>query len=584
MYVLGISEIDNDAGVTLIEDGEVVCAINEERFSRIKRHRGFPHRSVEWVLEFAKTSLRDVDMIAVARTDPEEFPERFHRYREKVRAFDYFDRSDPSPLWCKMLNLLINNYRAVGRAERLSSDMSAEIRQWIQANGCAHKVRRVHHHYAHAACAYWGSGFERALAVTLDGQGEGTSSEIYLVDHGKFTKLVDITRPNSMGLLYSSITKLLGFKSGRHEGKVTGLAAYAEPDPRLLDEFQRLAYFRKPGCFAAPCVYGNHFRLGLLLRRFGRQQMAAAVQRVLEDVISEYVSHWVRETGEKKVVLAGGVVGNVKLNQRIFEIDGVREIFVFPHMADGGLGYGAAQVAYRETTGDTSFRGIREVYWGPAYSDAEVRATLERHGLRYQRMNDVEDHIAGLLARKQVVAHFDGRLEFGPRALGNRSILFHAGDRTVNDWLNKRLNRTEFMPFAPVTLEEDAPANYIALEGAELASRFMTITFGCSDRMKAECPAVVHVDGTARPQLVTAESNPRIHRILRAYKRLTGIGSVINTSFNMHEEPIVCSPEDAVRAFLQGHLDHLAIGDYLVTHPDLVETAELPPGGSRPSA
>jgi carbamoyltransferase len=189
----------------------------------------------------------------------------------------------------------------------------------------------------------------------------------------------------------------------------------------------------------------------------------------------------------------------------------------------------------------------------------------------------VEPEIARLLADGRVVARFNGRMEFGPRALGNRSILYHCSDPTVNDWLNKRLERTEFMPFAPATIEDEAESSFVGLSGAEHAAEFMTIIFDCSDEFRASCPAAVHVDGTARPQIVRQATNPSFHRVLEEYRKLTGVGTVVNTSFNMHEEPIVCSPEDAVRAFLLGHLDYLAIGHYVVENPHLEPVVGTPP-------
>jgi carbamoyltransferase len=185
--------------------------------------------------------------------------------------------------------------------------------------------------------------------------------------------------------------------------------------------------------------------------------------------------------------------------------------------------------------------------------------------------------IAELIAAGRVVARFNGRMEFGPRALGNRSILYHCADASVNDWLNKRLDRTEFMPFAPATIEDEAKSNFTDLDGAEHAAEFMTITSDCSDQFKRSCPAAVHVDGTARPQIVRAQTNPSFHRLLDEYRKLTGVGTVVNTSFNMHEEPIVCVPEDAVRSFLRGHLDYLAIGPYLVENPKLGPVVGKPP-------
>jgi carbamoyltransferase len=202
-----------------------------------------------------------------------------------------------------------------------------------------------------------------------------------------------------------------------------------------------------------------------------------------------------------------------------------------------------------------------------------LEAALNDAGLRFDRHHDIELEIARLIADNQVVGRFDGRMEYGPRALGNRSILYPAQDPDVNQWLNHRLGRTEFMPFAPATLYEDRHENYLHIDGAEFTAQFMTITFDCTPSMKEQCPAAVHVDGTARPQLVSETSNPSFYRVLSEYKRLTGVSSVINTSFNMHEEPIVCSPEDAIRAFVDGRLDYLAIGPFLATSHERAHAA-----------
>jgi carbamoyltransferase len=207
------------------------------------------------------------------------------------------------------------------------------------------------------------------------------------------------------------------------------------------------------------------------------------------------------------------------------------------------------------------------VYFGPHYSNHLIRRELRAAGLPFDYLELIEPKIAQLIHEGRVVARFNGRMEYGPRALGNRSILYRANEPEVNQWLNQRLGRTEFMPFAPVTLYEERHQCYQNVDGAEFAAQFMTITFDCTDFMKRTCPAAVHVDGTARPQLVRQETNPSLYRVLREYYQLSGIPSVINTSFNMHEEPIVNSPGDAVRAFLQGNLDYLAIGNFLVAHP-----------------
>jgi len=233
-------------------------------------------------------------------------------------------------------------------------------------------------------------------------------------------------------------------------------------------------------------------------------------------------------------------------------------------------------------------RGITDVYLGAGYTDDEIRRSIDTAELRCDRPDDMAAEVAHLLAIGHVVARFDGRMEYGPRALGNRSILYQPSDRSVNDWLNQNLNRTEFMPFAPATLIERASKCYLNTDGAIDAARFMTITFQCTDWMKKTCPGVVHIDGTARPQLVDKDHNPGYYRIIAEFEKITGIPSIINTSFNMHEEPIVCSPEDAIRAFKLGQLDYLVIGSYLIKSPypmthELIPTPQLVEKGAAPA-
>jgi carbamoyltransferase len=263
------------------------------------------------------------------------------------------------------------------------------------------------------------------------------------------------------------------------------------------------------------------------------------------------------------------VNANVKLNQRIHECLGVKNVFVYPNMGDGGCGTGAAFVACAEA-------GIRPekvetVYLGPDYADYEIEDCLKEAHVTYRRMLEPEVEIAHELSKNRIVARFNGRMEYGPRALGNRSVLYQAKEPEVNLWLNQQLGRTEFMPFAPAVLVESCDELFLNISGAERTAEFMTITFDCTEKMCMESPAAVHIDKTARPQLVTQQSNPSFHKLLTEYKKITGLSVLINTSFNMHEEPIVCSPKDAVRAFLDGRIDLLAIGNYLAFHPQLDE-------------
>lgn len=261
-------------------------------------------------------------------------------------------------------------------------------------------------------------------------------------------------------------------------------------------------------------------------------------------------------------------MANVKLNQRIHALEEVNRTFIHPGMGDDGLAVGAALYKCFQLCKKTKTRfesnAIDNVYWGPEYSNKEIEQALDEFEFPYEFHERIESRVAGLLSDGKIVARFAGRMEYGPRALGNRSILYQTKDTTVNDWLNKRLKRTEFMPFAPVTIKEYAYQCYTSLNGAEHTAKFMTITSDCTDGMKEHCPGVVHIDGTARPQLIEREINPSYYEIIDEYRKMTGVPSVVNTSFNMHEEPIVCTPNDALRAFRDGSLDYLAIGKFLV--------------------
>jgi carbamoyltransferase len=388
---------------------------------------------------------------------------------------------------------------------------------------------------------------------------------VSLGEGGKIRRLRGFRFPHSLGLFYETVTSSLGFKPDRHAGKIVGLAAYG--DPEVLSDLL-LAYFDRPAgdyrMFQGLNVYFSRY----LATRFTKIDMAAAYQHVLEVVACDLVRHWLRETGCSDVVLSGGVAANVKMNQRIHELDGVRGTFVYPNMGDGGCGTG---LALHFSCRNGAREPLRDVYLGPDFTDAEIRRELEQLALPFSEPSDLAGEIARRIHAGQVIARFSGRMEYGPRALGNRSVLYHARDPKVNHWLNQRLGRTEFMPFAPVTLWEARHRCYQRIDGAEHAAEFMTITFDCTDWMKENCPAAVHVDGTARPQLIRRDTNPEYYRIIEEYQKLSGIPCLINTSFNMHEEPIVCSPADAIRAFRQGRLDGLAIGSYLVLDAALHE-------------
>jgi carbamoyltransferase len=605
MKVLGISPLDKDSTVTLVEDGVIKYAAAEERFTRVKLQDGFPWRALENALEATGTAVSEIERVVYPFLTYDEETRLFEKNLAKERDFlnetdintssdelrearsrvpsgrppvpglsDPNERFDKGLLKSVAYRLLasegvVSRNVAKRSSEKWGREATAFHYRWQQeletALGeleLAGKLKRVEHHLTHAANAYYNSGFDEALVVTLDGYGSGLSGSVNLGRGGRIERLHGQEYPHSLGTFYESVTSALGFKPSRHEGKIVGLAAYG--DPEVLGDVLRRRFVQNNGGFRI-VETNNVYFARLLASQFPKIDVAAAYQRVLEEVATAYVSQYLEKTGVRNLVLSGGVVANVKLNQRLREIEGVEGIFIHPNMGDGGCGTGAALL---EFAGTPALSGrLNDVYLGPEFSGDQIAEALRTAQLPFTQYRPVEPKIAMLLAAGKVVARFDGRMEYGPRALGHRSILYHAKEPAVNQWLNQRLGRTEFMPFAPATLYEHRAANYLHVDGAEYAAQFMTITFDCTESMRRDCPAAVHVDGTARPQLVSEQGSPGFHRILTEYYRLTGVPSVINTSFNMHEEPIVCTPDDAIRAFLQGNLDYLAIGDFLVEHP-----------------
>jgi len=604
--ILGISPLDKDASASLVEDGRVLFAAGEERFNRVKQTSGFPKLAIEAALNATGTDPDEIDVVAypflewdkeaeliqdalqaedkwMAGFTPPELAPILHRAQDRVpmRAGSVHGLRTPDQRkekgWLKELfHSLGGSNDQVSRAlaRQASSEWALQAREdhrrWseelqagLSALGLAGKLRRSEHHLSHAANAYIASGFERALIVTLDGYGSGLAGSVSIGENGRIRRLHNLRFPHSLGSFYESVTSSLGFHPDRHAGKIVGLAAYGDPQV-LAEALLSRIDFLDDGDFH---IYQNlnvHFSRHLAAR-FPMIDVAAAWQYVLEVLAARLVRHWVRKTGCGTVVLSGGVTANVKMNQRIHEIEEVEHTFVYPNMGDGGCGTGLALLWSAKGRVLPTYD---QVYFGPGYTPAEIETELQRAGLRYERPDDLVGEIARRVHAGEVIGRFGGRMEYGPRALGNRTILYHAREPEVNQWLNKRLGRTEFMPFAPVTLWEAREKCYLNLEGAEHAAEFMTITFDCTEFMRTNCPAAVHVDGTARPQLIRKEVNPEYHAILSAYEKLSGIPCLINTSFNMHEEPIVCSPRDAVRAFLLGHLDGLAIGPFYVPHPE----------------
>ncbi len=567
--------VGHDTGVALItEDGNILAAHSEERFSRVKMDGGFPFRAVEALQRVVRFTPKDLSCVAVP----------FMSLGDKAREGSHLllaSLRDPSLGFRQSRNRIDQDQfqkgmEAIGAYRYLDGYMAqlrevrvrdgrpnlADWREFLRYSGLdSVPLVQVDHHVAHAAGAYYTSGWDEALLITCDGVGALKSGIVAVGRKGHLEVISRTFYPHSPGGFWEAITAICGFHHMKHGGKITGLAAYGDPEAscyRIMETALSLN-----GLTIRSAVDPIH--MARQLQGFSREDIAATAQRRLEEVVTGLVRQASRRTGLNRIALAGGVFANVKLNQKIAAMEEIEEIYIYPAMGDEGLALGAALYAAGKGGYLEPFR-LKDLYLGPEYSDCEIETALKEERILCTRYAEPElaEKVADLLAQGRVVALFRGRMEFGPRALGHRTILYQTTDPKVNDWLNERLARSEFMPFAPVTLEEHVRRCYKDARSCCYAAQFMTITYDCTGWMKQISPGVVHLDGTARPQLISKEAEPFYYNILNHYYRKTGIPSLINTSFNMHEEPMVCTPRDAVQAFQKGNLDALVIGPFLV--------------------
>ncbi len=504
MIILGITNNDL-AGACLVRDGTIVAAASEERFTRQKDHKAWPSRSIDYVLGEAGIDLADIDRIAYGWNAGFDAGRHLDLYLDRV-----LEEARERPEGLPHLRKRIADEMANDKAKR------GEFDAFVRANGLRGKVEYIDHHECHALGAFVCSPFDEALTLTCDGRGDFQSLTVthYRADGGE--------------------TVLQRLRARCGELYLPSYDGYSDP---LL---QRCAAERPA-------------------------DVAAAAQRHSEDLLVAIARQHVARTGCANLCLAGGVFGNVKLNQRLREIPGVRDVYVLPCMGDGGLALAAAvAVAYREN--GTRFPAP-SMALGPDARSAAQNAELiasQYPQLAYSRPANLIETLVEALRENQVLGMFKGRMEFGPRALCNRSIVYHPGDASANDWLNQRMERTEFMPFAPVTAVEHAEACYVGWREDQVAADYMTMTYDCHADFRERCPAVVHVDGTARPQIIRPQADPFMHALLHAWHARSGQPALINTSFNRHEEPIVCAPQDALGALEDGMVDLVVLGESLL--------------------
>jgi carbamoyltransferase len=562
MNVLGV-HIGHDSSVALVRDGQIIADVAEERFARIKHYSGIPFKSLDYCLSEGGISMSDVDVVAVSS-------------KYSVPHLNYLLEMDDAQQEKRTIPArAADAYRRFRRGGIVTPPI------YLKRHRLQRRTRIVHieHHLAHAASAYYSSGLakpEKTLIVTCDGAGDGVSLCMWRGEGGRIIPLKKFGIDGSIGWFYSNVTEALGWIHGDGEGKTMGLAPYGDPlkckgcldrfypkyasgDLVERHDFGTAGYWNERG--SVEYHLDEAYDIRRLIDHFGREHIAAEAQRVLEEQIVALVSSWLFKERTDILCAAGGVFLNVKLNQRLWYSGCVGKHWTYPNCGDSGLAFGSAMAAYfQHHTPEIPL--LDNLYSGPSFSDEEVQTMLHHRGIQAAQVDDIEDRVADLLSRNQIVGWFQGRMESGPRALGNRSILMSTACPENKDIINARVKyRESFRPFCPSLPIEFAP-EYLVNYRPE---PFMITSFDTVAGKKSGIPAVVHQDGTLRPQTVMRSTNERYWKLLRRFGEVTGHPVLLNTSMNIMGEPIVCNPRDAVKCFFDSGMDALALGSYLLT-------------------
>src|SRR5947209_5894942 len=576
MYILGINAVYHDPAACLVKDGRVIAAAEDERFTRIKHGKRpipfstyeLPFHAIDYCLREAGITLVDIDHVAYSY-DPFLLLGR-HR-DEATITLPLEPGAHPTPAeweaaWDPLfLASIVNAPRHL--AGGAPHHLRARFRG-ARADG-PYRWHFVEHHIAHAASAFHASPFDEAAVLTLDGRGEKATTSYSLGSSNQLRWLGQVNFPHSLGLLYEQVTDYLGFLPSCDEYKVMALASFGKP--QYLSFFREIVQVGVNGQYTIqPLRLAEHFgpaRLkgGPLEQR--HYDMAHSLQLVLEETVLELV-HWLHEaTGVNHLCMAGGVALNCVMNARVRDRGPFKHIWVQPAAGDAGTALGAAlwiDALERHTEGDDERRYcMKHAFLGPAYSDEEIEQFLRWSKLPYRRLTAVAEEVADILAQDKIIGWFQHRMEYGPRALGARSILASAISATMQVRLNEIKDREDFRPVAPVVLEEEAP-NWFAKAGV---SPFMLFVYDILPEKADIIPAVRHVDGTARIQTINRQQHRLYYDLIKAFQARTGVPVLVNTSFNTRGEPIVCTPRDAVECFWTSPLDALVIGSFLLEKP-----------------
>ena len=558
-HILGINSAYHESSACLVSNGKLVAAAEEERFNRVKHAKKarvdnpdrLPLEAINFCLREANIEFCEVDCVAYSFNPPERL--KNVQTGEDVSEGGWGSSKGEETFY----NLLMNIPERV-------REMAGEPVQfyWID------------HHLAHAASAFFVSPFESSAVLSVDGIGEFTTTWLGFGEGNNLNVVKEIHYPNSLGFLWERITKFLGFTE-YDAAKIMGLSAYGDPE-KYYDAFLQfvtigsgftidndVTKFRIEDYSGLEALFGKKREKGEPITQ-RHKDIAAALQKVNEDIILDLAEYLYEETTLENICIAGGVGLNCVTNGILEEKGPFKRIYIQPAANDGGTAIGAAYYVWCSLLHGEREYVMENPFVGPEYSDGEMVEALEKAGLPYTRVENIEEVTASLVAEGNVVAWFQGRMEIGPRALGNRSILADPRNPRMKDILNEKIKYREwFRPFAPSVLEERTK-DWFERNCNSLSARFMLFAFKTKDSKKKLIPSVIHVDGTSRVQTVSENFNPRYYWMIRAFEDLTGVPLVLNTSFNSRE-PIVCSPEDAVRTFVKNKMDYLVLGNFLAS-------------------
>lgn len=569
MYTLGINAAYHDCSATLVQDGKVVAAAEEERFTRIKHGKRplpfttwqLPFHAIDYCLKEAGIMLADVEHVAYSY-NPALLLGSYDQ--NATIALPLEPSAHSTSEWMSPWDPLFLSY-IVNAPRQLASGAPHHLKKRFHGvhHDGPHQWHFIEHHLAHEASAFLASPYEECAVLTMDGRGEKATTSYGLYEDRRYKRLKQVNLPHSLGLLYEAITDHLGFLHSSDEYKVMALASFGKPlyAPLLREVVQYHGggeYEVKPAEWEK--LLGPRRERGTEFTQT-HMNIAASLQQVLEETVLRMVAWLHDETGAENLCMAGGVALNCVLNAKVRDQSAFSRVWVQPASGDSGTSLGAALwVDAQQRNATRRDWRMEHAFLGPSYDDDDIEAFLQQAKLRYRRANDLAGEVADLLIQNKVVGWFQGRMEFGPRALGARSILASPLDASMQSHLNQIKDREDFRPVAPVVLEEDVAEWFV--NGA--VSPYMVFVYDVRTDKADRIPAVRHVDGTARIQTINRSQNPAYYDLLVAFKQRTGVPVLINTSFNTRGEPVVCSPRDAVESFSSTPLDVLAIGPFIV--------------------